>query len=84
MTRARLPLGIPVYNQAATIEQTVASALVWTMPFDEVVVVASYSTDGTSERLQRYANNVRIIRPPQHLDMVENWNYCVGQMDADS
>jgi len=83
VTRARLSLGIPVYNQAATIEQTVASALAQTRPFDEVVVVDNHSTDGTSERLQGYANNVRIIRPPQHLGMVDNWNYCVGQMDAE-
>lgn len=83
MTRARLSLGIPVYNQAATIAETVASALAQTEPFDEIVVVDNHSTDGTSERLQAFASKVRIIRPPNHLGMVDNWNYCVEQMNAD-
>ena len=37
MNRARLALGIPVYNQVATIAQTVASALAQTEQFDEIV-----------------------------------------------
>lgn len=83
MTRARLALGIPVYNQAATIAQTVASALAQTAPFDEIVVVENHSTDGTAERLQAFAGKIRIISPPSHLGMVDNWNYCVSQMNAE-
>jgi glycosyltransferase involved in cell wall biosynthesis len=83
MTRARLALGIPVYNQAATIAQTVASALAQTAPFDEIVVVENHSTDGTAERLQAFAGKIRIISPPTHLSMVDNWNYCVSQMNAE-
>jgi hypothetical protein len=82
MTPARLSLGIPVYNQAATIAETVASALAQTEPFDEIVVVDNHSTDGTTDRLQAYAGKIRIISPPHHLGMVDNWNYCVGQMNA--
>lgn len=78
-----LSLGIPVYNQAGTIEQTIASVLAQTAPFDEVVVVDNHSTDGTSERLAAFSDRVRVIRPPQHLSMSENWNFCVGAMGSD-
>ena len=50
MTLARLALGIPVYNQVATIAQTVAAALAQTEHFDEIIVVENHSTDGTAER----------------------------------
>ena len=83
MTRIRLSLGIPVYNQATTITQTVKSALAQTEPFDEIVVVDNHSTDGTAERLHEFSGKIRVIRPPSHLAMVDNWNYCISQMNAE-
>jgi glycosyltransferase involved in cell wall biosynthesis len=83
MKRVRLSLGIPVYNQAATIKETVESALAQTEPFDDILVVDNHSTDGTAERLLPYEGRLRVIRPPQHLQMVENWNFCASQMDGD-
>lgn len=83
MTRARLALGIPVFNQADTIAETVASALGQTDPFDEIVVIENHSTDGTAQRLQAFSDRIRIISPPRHLGMVDNWNYCVGQMNTE-
>ena len=82
MNRVRLSLGIPVYNQATTIAQTVTSALAQNMPFDEIIVVDNHSTDGTAECLQAFAGKIRIISPPSHLGMVDNWNYCIGQMNT--
>ncbi len=83
MTLARLALGIPVYNQVATIAQTVAAALAQTEHFDEIIVVENHSTDGTAERLQAFADKIHIISPPNHLNMVDNWNYCISQMNAE-
>lgn len=83
MKRVCLSLGIPVYNQAATIKQTVESALAQTEPFDDILVVDNHSTDGTGELLQAYASKIHIISPPSHLSMVDNWNYCVAQMNAE-
>lgn len=80
MSIVDLRLGIPVYNQANTIAETVKSALAQTEPFDEILVVDNHSTDGTSEILQSFSEKVRIISPPNHLSMVENWNYCVEQL----
>lgn len=82
MNDVKLCCGIPVYNQAATIEQTLASVLAQTEPFDEIVVVDNHSTDGTAERLASFSGRVRIIQPPQHLSMCDNWNFCVGAMDS--
>jgi glycosyltransferase involved in cell wall biosynthesis len=61
----------------------VASAIAQTEPFDEIVVVENHSTDGTAESLQAYAGRVRIVHPPNHLGMVDNWNYCVSQMNGE-
>lgn len=82
MNPITISLGIPVYNQAATIAETVASALAQTEPFDEIVVVDNHSTDGTAERLQAYAGKIRIISPPNHLGMADNWNYCIESMNS--
>lgn len=78
-----LSLGIPVYNQAETIVQTVASVLAQTEPFDEVVVIDNHSTDGTSEYLAAFSDRIRVLRPPQHLSMCDNWNFCVNAMSGD-
>lgn len=80
MTRPKLSLGIPVYNQADTIEATVASALDQVEPFDEIVIVNNHCNDGTSEKLQAFAGRVRIISPPRHLGMVQNWNFCIEHL----
>lgn len=83
MSGGHLALGIPVYNQASTIEETICSVLSQTEPFDEIVICENHSTDGTAEVLQTFADRVRIIRPPRHLSMAENWNYCVANMTSD-
>lgn len=80
MQPTRLSVGIPVYNQAATIAQTLASALNQTSPFDEVVVSENYSTDDTARCLEPFESRIRIVRPPCHLSMADNWNFCVGQL----
>ena len=74
-----LSLAIPVYNQAATIRATVESALeAFRGEIDvEIVVSENHSTDGTAELLSAFADKVKIVRPPSHLRMAENWNFAV-------
>ena len=78
-----LALGIPVYNQGSTISDTIKSALNQKEQFDEIVVVDNFSTDETASVLLNFKEKIRIIRPPKHLDMVDNWNYCVGQLNGE-
>ena len=83
MNYKRLSLGIPVYNQSSTITETIKSALSQTVPFDEIIVVDNHSTDGTTEQLKVFQDQIRVVSPHRHLGMVANWNYCINQMDAE-
>lgn len=82
MPAETLSLGIPVYNQAGTIAQTIRSALEQSQPFDEILVIDNHCTDGTTELLKQFVPMIRIVSPPQHLSMVDNWNFCVGEMSG--
>lgn len=57
----KLSIGIPTYNQAATLAQTIDSALAQTVSC-EVIVVDDGSTDLTRQVLIEYEDKVKIIR----------------------
>jgi len=80
MTTLRFSCGIPVYNQASTIEETVLSVLNQEYPFDEIVVIENHSTDGTLERLKEFSDKIKIITPPRHNGIAENWNFCIDRL----
>jgi glycosyltransferase involved in cell wall biosynthesis len=75
-----LSVGIPVYNQVSTIEDTIESLLCQSVPPLEIVISENHSNDGTQDIVERYAGRVRIVRPHRHLGMTENWNFLVGHM----
>lgn len=72
----KLSIGIPVYNQVNTIAETIEAALQQSIPAFEVVVSDNHSTDGTRKVVDTYKDRVRVIHPPKHLGMAENWNFC--------
>jgi glycosyltransferase involved in cell wall biosynthesis len=74
---SQLSIGIPVYNQAATIAATIESALTQLKPAHEVVVSENHSDDGTRQVVESYRRHVRIVRPPKFCSMAANWNHCV-------
>lgn len=76
-------IGVPVFNQVATIGKTIDSILDQVRPFDLVWVSDNHSTDGTKEVLASYGERIRVVRPETHLSMVDNWNYLIDQMDCD-
>lgn len=79
----KISIGIPVYNQANTIKSTIDSVLNQiTLPL-EIVVSENHSTDGTREIVEQYKDRVKIVKPPIHLSMSENWNYCVNECQGD-
>jgi len=83
----QLSLGIPTYNQGGFLRETVESVLHQDVPFHEIVVSNNYSTDSTAEVLaaiqQDYPGRIRVIMPPAHLTMAENWNFTVSQLTGD-
>ena len=79
----KLSIGIPVYNQVNTIKDTIESALNQKkLPF-EIIVSENHSTDGTQEIVEKYADRIKIVRPPTHLSASENWNFCVKECQGD-
>lgn len=81
--KPRLSIGIPVYNQASTIGETIQAALTQRSPAFEVVVSDNHSSDGTSEIVAEYADRVKVVRPSQHLPMTAHWNFCIENTTGD-
>jgi glycosyltransferase involved in cell wall biosynthesis len=79
----KLSIGIPVYNQVETIAQTIESILNQTVESFEIVVCENHSTDGTRQIVDLYKDKVKVVRPPVHLGMAANWNYCVYSCNGD-
>ncbi|MEF7616854.1 glycosyltransferase [Aquincola sp. MAHUQ-54] len=52
---------IPAYNCAATVAETLESALAQDHPATEIIVVNDGSTDGTLDVLRRFGDRIRVI-----------------------
>jgi glycosyltransferase involved in cell wall biosynthesis len=61
MSRAKITIGIPVYNCEHWIGDTIRSALNQTWPDKEVVVIDDGSTDGTVEICRSFGNQIRFV-----------------------
>lgn len=77
-----LSIGIPVFNQVATIRGTVESVLSQDHAADEIVVSDNHSTDGTADVLRYFGERIRVVRPIVHLGMAANWNHCISQLKS--
>ena len=75
-----LSIAIPVYNQVATIKDTIDSALeaVGGEKDVEIVVSENHSSDRTKDIVSSFGNRVKIVSPPSHLSMAANWNFAVN------
>ena len=51
-SRIRVSIGIPTYNQAEYLEETILSVLNQTVPAYEIVVSNNHSTDDTEKILE--------------------------------
>lgn len=62
---------IPVYNRVRTIGDAIESALNQETDFDyNVIVIDNHSTDGTTELIERYAHNKRLVHLiPERFDL---------------
>ena len=73
-------VGVPTYNQADYLAETLDSLLAQTVAPLEIVVSENHCTDETPRVLEAYADRVRIVRPEHHLSMAANWNFLLARM----
>ena len=76
-------VGIPTFNQAEFLEETILSLLDQTRPPDEIVVSDHYSTDRTPEIIARYAGRVRGVKPPPDVNLTGQYNFTLTSQTCD-
>lgn len=76
-------VGIPTFNQADFLEETILSLLNQTRPPDEIVISDHFSTDSTPEIIQRYAKHVRGVKPPVGSNVGAQWDYTLSCLSGD-
>jgi hypothetical protein len=79
----RLSVGVPSYNQGRWIRATIESLLNQRVPAAEIVVSDNHSTDETPRILGSFGGRIRVVNPPRHLTMPENWNFLCSRLEGD-
>jgi glycosyltransferase involved in cell wall biosynthesis len=76
-------VGIPTFNQADFLEETILSLLNQTRPPDEIVVSDHYSTDHTPDIIAKYASQVRGLKPPPGCNISGQWDFTLTSLHGD-
>lgn len=81
--RLTLSVGIPTFNQADYLEETILSLLNQTRPPDEIVISDHYSTDHTPDIISKYARQVRGLKPPEGSNVGGQWDFTLSSLTGD-
>jgi glycosyltransferase involved in cell wall biosynthesis len=76
-------VGIPTYNQAEYLEETILSLLNQTRPPDEIVISDHYSTDNTPEIIAKYSKYVRGVKPPPNVNLAGQYSFTLQSQTSD-
>ncbi len=76
-------VGIPAFNQAEFLEETILSLLNQTRPPDEIVISDHYSTDNTAEIIEKYSKHVRGVKPPPGCGISGQWDFTLSSLNGD-
>lgn len=78
-------IGIPTFNQAEYLEETIESLLAQTQPADEIVISDHFSTDNTPAIIEKYARagKVRGVRPPVGSNFGAQCQYTLSCLSGD-
>lgn len=71
-------IGIPTYNRAKYIRQSIESLLSQDYPNLEIIISDNASTDGTSDICQEYSQ-ITYIRQPENIGATLNFRFLVEQ-----
>jgi hypothetical protein len=83
VNRLRLSVGIPTFNQAEFLEQTIESLLGQTHPPHEIVVSDHFSTDRTPDIIRKYSGRVRAVSPPVGSNLTAQYNFTLESQTGD-
>jgi glycosyltransferase involved in cell wall biosynthesis len=78
-----LSVGIPTFNQADFLEETIESLLNQTRPPHEIVISDHFSTDRTPEIIRKYAGRVKEVRPPPGSNLTDQYNFTLASQSGD-
>lgn len=76
---------IPSYNTEKYIVETIRSVIAQTFTDWELIVVDDHSTDRTADIVARFAAEdarITLVRNPENLGMMRNWNYGLSLCTA--
>lgn len=76
-----LAIGIPTYNQAAFLGQTLKSLLNQRVAPSQIVVSDNHSTDDTGKVLAEFRHDVTVISPPTHQRIYEHFNFVASRLE---
>jgi glycosyltransferase involved in cell wall biosynthesis len=76
-------VGIPTFNQADFLEETILSLLNQTRPPDEIIISDHYSTDHTPNVIAKYASQVRSLKPPPGVNLTGQYNFTLASQTCD-
>ena len=77
----------PVYNGEKYITECIESVLNQTYHNWEYIIVDNCSTDNTHQLSSYYSNKdkrIKLIQPPEHLQIFDNWNYTLRQISSNA
>src|SRR6185312_3832121 len=83
MRKPTFSVGIPTFNQADFLEETILSLLNQTRPPDEIVISDHHSTDRTPDIIAKYEGEVRGLKPPPGCNVGEQWDFTLRSLSGD-
>ena len=81
-TTPRISIGMPVYNGAVFLAETLDSLLAQTFTDFEMIISDNASTDATPDICQEYSSRdkrIRYIHQPENLGAARNYNFVLSQ-----
>jgi glycosyltransferase involved in cell wall biosynthesis len=83
----RVSVVTPFYNVAQYLGECIESVLAQTYGDFEYILVDNHSDDGSEAIAARYAardRRLRVVRPPEFLEQVPNYNFALRQIAPDT
>ena len=79
----KISIVIPVFNAVSTIENVIKSVVEQTYPNKELVIINNLSTDGTTEILESFGNQIDILISEKDAGIYDAMNKALGYCSGD-